>query len=1468
MAQTRQAATNTFTKGLIMDFNPMVAKNDCLTDALNATLLTFNGNEMQLQQDMGNGRVETAMLPEGYIPVGSCEYGDIIYIVSYNPLENKSQIGCFPSPERNISSEETSSLKNGLTADMFANPETGVVSAVSIKKILFGDKNLNPGDKYIVYSDQSIDGNANQLSDYGNKKHTHNEWPKMLKLKIVSIEDSGKIVDLDSTVKWYNTPNYYIANLAKTVTEKPDIDSYRKMLSSAYSVFQSKVSGKLAILAELETINGFSCTYDVYTFTPSEGGDTQYLVYFYTSWDTDNLNVNPMGFIFTESSWEGTLGIPEWDEQKQSYKYNYDKTKTALPYESGYSDDKYAADKVILYSRSYKIEEPGSYENFNGTGTGCRIENLEAQIINWTKAGVSDASNLRPITRITLKLADAGNFKQIPVINNNQQASYLFNLDEVEKSDTGELTYKTKASTGKMVKIKSVDINDDIINNYFHKDIPKKIGTVSISKSTIVNKISVANDLSKMIWDYKIAPAMPYGVLDYLAVSGSIDFSKIGTGDIDLTQWRYYNSGNVSTLTWGLDAYTEPNKGIAEVVFDFFDNQGFAASWHVTGKSSYAGTFTEQIILGQQNSSYKMSAVDAYGKSDYIHAGLEDDEGTIILDSNNKPQLYKEGTNQGATRYTNDVGTLYPNILYFVRITVKYCTKNILGEFNTDDIKDYKTFYRWYWTNGLFNDNYYSVPDFKILRPQLGLDFGVTFNSKGTPTPLTPKIVQYYNSDELQYTEAKDKQYMSLGTNVYFINQDGSEDAGNILMQVTPTLSSGYNTFNLNKGKLNLLENVTLTMGKSSITRDNDSPGLIHSDGEISTQYDDCIQPITAETLDSHSANGWDYSGYAQYSYGANNRKISESLLKLLISDTASFKAYSSSIDTPLAGNPTSVELYASEKAYENYIDSFSLNVVGGSLSSKDFTYTDINGDKQELKHFVSTTKTLAEAMDKGFKLVLTGIQYSKIFAAEMAKDVNSKVLKPILQYWSADKHVNSLSNLGLAYASSGIANHLYFTQVATEYMGESKGHDTRYGAYCGKLESNNGAWTSAENEANNYGHSGGDGRSISWNDENYQKIWKAYITKPSLFVPGRSTSSNGKIKKVTSNASFAAIKRAFGKNSGDGSVVYPGRGNCPSGTPSEWKNNDSNVWMINCIAIQDVEQGLVVPISDYFISKYNSQEKAGGSAVTTTLADMFGSLFSQLYVLDSSASVDRGLYKNYVTCENYNEYWNKDLIIDADINRTKDESVQISNINSLITIHTQTIEKYISHIKDNCGIDKYDFTVTDSNNNNVKINFLGVQKVIKFQYAVPYNVKSLQYEYSQKGESANKIELGVLNAEGDNPSIANFKNNIQSGKLYAWNGTDVSEFGSGVQLMLPSKFVTKGDRIYMVKGTQAMKSDSFGTLAKVISYTNGEVEFGGFNKFSTWNSTYNLDYDGEGDNPHFTDIPNISFFNLYNPGK
>jgi hypothetical protein len=67
----------------------MTTPNNVLTDALNATITTMNGNESVLQNDMGNARVESAYLPEGYIPIGMKEYGGVIYIASYNPVTEK-----------------------------------------------------------------------------------------------------------------------------------------------------------------------------------------------------------------------------------------------------------------------------------------------------------------------------------------------------------------------------------------------------------------------------------------------------------------------------------------------------------------------------------------------------------------------------------------------------------------------------------------------------------------------------------------------------------------------------------------------------------------------------------------------------------------------------------------------------------------------------------------------------------------------------------------------------------------------------------------------------------------------------------------------------------------------------------------------------------------------------------------------------------------------------------------------------------------------------------------------------------------------------------------------------------------------------------------------------------------------------------------------------------------------------------
>ena len=278
MADVIKKSTNKFNKGLVLDFSPENTKNEVLTHALNATLLTFNGNEMSLQNDMGNARVETAFLPEGYIPVGTCEYGGIIYIVSYNPIEDKSQIGCFPSPERNISNDELGISDALISKDMFQEIENGQLTGELLNNtqyVLLKTDNLNPGDKFLICADEQI--YEEKLSDLV-KDDEFVKHP-ILALNVVSIEDSGKIIYLNSDIKQYNkvygqsTYQYHILGgmNESTPQEAVKIDEYRNILSSGYSIFKSKTSGKLAILAELIMIDSYSVTHSIVPIEEREG---------------------------------------------------------------------------------------------------------------------------------------------------------------------------------------------------------------------------------------------------------------------------------------------------------------------------------------------------------------------------------------------------------------------------------------------------------------------------------------------------------------------------------------------------------------------------------------------------------------------------------------------------------------------------------------------------------------------------------------------------------------------------------------------------------------------------------------------------------------------------------------------------------------------------------------------------------------------------------------------------------------------------------------------------------------------------------------------------------------------------------------------------------------------------------------------------------------------------------------------
>jgi len=66
-------------------------------------------------------------------------------------------------------------------------------------------------------------------------------------------------------------------------------------------------------------------------------------------------------------------------------------------------------------------------------------------------------------------------------------------------------------------------------------------------------------------------------------------------------------------------------------------------------------------------------------------------------------------------------------MLYLVKIVVKYCPINALGEFDTSDEGNYKHFYRWMWTNTMFNQYYHTVTDFNDIQLELTLNVFPTY---------------------------------------------------------------------------------------------------------------------------------------------------------------------------------------------------------------------------------------------------------------------------------------------------------------------------------------------------------------------------------------------------------------------------------------------------------------------------------------------------------------------------------------------------------------------------------------------------------------------------------------------------------------------------------------------------------------------------------------------------------------------
>jgi hypothetical protein len=153
---SRQEALNTFTEGLVMDLNPLTTPNNVLTDCLNGTLITYNGNEFILQNDQGNYKLQNAKLKENFLPVAIKEHANILYVVSYNPITKETEIGSYPSPQRifkddiDINQQDLNPIISDSTSgtykyeDLIKTANLAIYTDPSDTEKLF----INPGDLF------------------------------------------------------------------------------------------------------------------------------------------------------------------------------------------------------------------------------------------------------------------------------------------------------------------------------------------------------------------------------------------------------------------------------------------------------------------------------------------------------------------------------------------------------------------------------------------------------------------------------------------------------------------------------------------------------------------------------------------------------------------------------------------------------------------------------------------------------------------------------------------------------------------------------------------------------------------------------------------------------------------------------------------------------------------------------------------------------------------------------------------------------------------------------------------------------------------------------------------------------------------------------------------------------------------------------------------------------------------------
>lgn len=396
---SKHETSNQFKDGLMMDVHPLQTPNTVLTDCLNGTFITYNGNEYVLQNDMGNFKLSKCKLKENYIPVGTASYGDILYIASYNPIDKKFELGSYPSPLQWNSSEENSkrtlySIIDQAKANVEGDEYNFKYSDLSknARSVVFSDPKLKlePGDEYKITTEanSSIEDIIYFIQDENSSEHVIT--PNLSDdFHPVSWQIPGYFGVKNKILTPYSHKLVLLSAVVKGNTVTYDFQSMFQIMDPSLCE-----NGRFKDFCENLKLNM------TYSYKGGDGEDTSETVEFYNS-------------LHSKSSEIETLN----EEQKKyftlyEYKWLSDKKQIVCKYKINISYDKLLVDKKdsgeiitnevpttitimpVYTSSDYSILYDNLQQSTTYIANGANVSSVADNIFYWT-CQTDDSENFK-----------------------------------------------------------------------------------------------------------------------------------------------------------------------------------------------------------------------------------------------------------------------------------------------------------------------------------------------------------------------------------------------------------------------------------------------------------------------------------------------------------------------------------------------------------------------------------------------------------------------------------------------------------------------------------------------------------------------------------------------------------------------------------------------------------------------------------------------------------------------------------------------------------------------------------------------------------------------------------------------------------------------------------------------------------------------------------------------------------------